>query len=91
VLGPDDYKFSERLTPASCFKNRSFRHEDLYHAGCSTRSIKPPTVPILQVTSVIVQVSLFPSALNLIISSITVHIGNFDCDIPGYHDSEQGP
>ncbi|XP_016924658.3 uncharacterized protein Tsp66A [Drosophila suzukii] len=55
VLGPDDYKFSERLTPGSCFKNRSFRHDDLYHAGCSTRSIKPTTVPILQVTSVIVQ------------------------------------
>ncbi|XP_037719767.1 protein late bloomer-like isoform X2 [Drosophila subpulchrella] len=55
VLGPDDYMLSEKLIPASCFKDRSFRHEDLYHAGCSTRSVKPPTVPILQVTSVIVQ------------------------------------
>ncbi|XP_050741888.1 uncharacterized protein LOC108028087 isoform X3 [Drosophila biarmipes] len=55
VLGPDDYKFSERPIPASCFRDGSFKHHDLYHDGCSTRSIRPRLVPVLQVTSVIVQ------------------------------------
>ncbi|XP_070071366.1 uncharacterized protein [Drosophila takahashii] len=55
VVGPDDYKLKEMKIPRSCYKGGSLRQEDLYQAGCSTRSIKPPIVPIPQVISVIFQ------------------------------------
>ncbi|KAH8362738.1 hypothetical protein KR084_000397, partial [Drosophila pseudotakahashii] len=55
VVGPDDYKLRDIKIPASCYKDGTCKPEDLYQAGCSTRSITPPIVPVPQVISVIFQ------------------------------------
>ncbi|KAI8040850.1 protein late bloomer [Drosophila gunungcola] len=58
VVGPGDYVLLEKMIPLSCYKDRSGSPEDLYKAGCSTRSLKPPIVPIIQVISVLIQYAL---------------------------------
>ncbi|XP_017121476.1 protein late bloomer isoform X2 [Drosophila elegans] len=58
LIGPDDYMLLEKMIPLSCYKDRSGSPEDLYKAGCSTRSVKPPIVPIIQVISVLIQYGL---------------------------------
>ncbi|XP_017039617.1 uncharacterized protein LOC108086991 [Drosophila ficusphila] len=58
VVGPVDYVFAEKVIPLSCYREYKRKKANLYRVGCSTQSIKPPFVPVVQVVSVLIQYGL---------------------------------
>ncbi|KAH8257212.1 hypothetical protein KR038_005853 [Drosophila bunnanda] len=56
VLGPGDYIVIGGSPPNSCYKDNSGKSEDLHTKGCSTVSVKPITLSVCVITSLICKI-----------------------------------